>query len=559
MMPPADSFRRFAVRLVLVFVLLVLPWPGVGGTYRSLFRSLASALLCGATPERAVSFAPENEVSGPGRLRLLIVQPERMAPDGSGPVRRLDFNALDVGWRPTALVLALGAAVSLPWRRRCRVMALGVAAVHAYALGALGSAIWNEASHLAPGVVESVTIFDRLQDALLSQLSLAVPVLAWMLAMPSPARARRRPPARASVAVAALALALLFTGCERKAASATAPASPSPRPLAVEDEVVLPPRATGQMPAPVSLDAAFECPPEWQNRFGNFRSPLAFYDGETVEKAEDWPRRRAEIRRRWEEILGPWPEPIAHPACQVLETVEMPGFSKRRVRVELAPHLAEEGWLLVPAGPAAPHPAVLVLTPYAPAALATSRPFVEVAVELARRGYVTLTLGPPGGNPRQPPVSEPPCEPLSYLAYLAGNAANLLASLPEVDPAKIGVFGHGYGGKWAMFASCLDECFACAVWSEAGIVFDESKGSSNYNELWYLAQERPAAAGERERAFGRPEPMHREAERSRAGAYRDLHNLGLDLPELHALMAPRPFPRLRGHQPAAQRRRHLRR
>ena len=27
--------------------------------------------------------------------------------------------------------------------------------------------------------------------------------------------------------------------------------------------------------------------------------------------------------------------------------------------------------------------------------------------------------------------------------------------LPEVDPKRIGVMGHSYGGKWAMFASCL--------------------------------------------------------------------------------------------------------
>ena len=38
---------------------------------------------------------------------------------------------------------------------------------------------------------------------------------------------------------------------------------------------------------------------------------------------------------------------------------------------------------------------------------------------------------------------------------------------------RIGIVGHSFGGKWSLFASCLYEKFACAAWSDAGIVFDE--------------------------------------------------------------------------------------
>lgn len=38
-----------------------------------------------------------------------------------------------------------------------------------------------------------------------------------------------------------------------------------------------------------------------------------------------------------------------------------------------------------------------------------------------------------------------------------------------------------------MFASCLYDKFACAAWSDPGIVFDETKrGYINYWEPWYL-------------------------------------------------------------------------
>ncbi len=91
--------------------------------------------------------------------------------------------------------------------------------------------------------------------------------------------------------------------------------------------------------------------------------------------------------------------------------------------------------------------------------------------------------------------------------------------------------GHSYGGKWAMFASCLYEKFACAVWSDPGIVFDEKRANVNYWEPWYLGYE-----SDKQRERGIPSDKN-----PRTGAYKKLMAEGRDLHELHALMAPRPF------------------
>jgi pimeloyl-ACP methyl ester carboxylesterase len=101
-----------------------------------------------------------------------------------------------------------------------------------------------------------------------------------------------------------------------------------------------------------------------------------------------------------------------------------------------------------------------------------------------------------------------------------------------VDPGRIGVIGHSYGGKWALFASCLFEKFACGVWSDPGIVFDESRPNVNYWEPWYLGYY--------------PPPWEKTWRRSgdvegARGLYPKLLREGYDLHELHALMAPRPF------------------
>jgi pimeloyl-ACP methyl ester carboxylesterase len=123
------------------------------------------------------------------------------------------------------------------------------------------------------------------------------------------------------------------------------------------------------------------------------------------------------------------------------------------------------------------------------------------------------------------------CQPLSFLAYISANAHTALARLPVVDPARIGIVGHSYGGKWAMLASCLYEKFAAAVWSDPGIVFDETRTSINYQEPWYLGLD-PALTRKRGLV---------SATAPRTGAYAQLIAAGHDLHELHALMAPRPF------------------
>jgi len=91
--------------------------------------------------------------------------------------------------------------------------------------------------------------------------------------------------------------------------------------------------------------------------------------------------------------------------------------------------------------------------------------------------------------------------------------------------------GHSFGGKWALFASCLYEKFACGVWSDPGIVFDEKRGNVNYWEPWYLGWE-----PQRQRKPGVPTETN-----PRTGPYKQLFEAGHDLHELHALMAPRPF------------------
>ncbi len=274
-------------------------------------------------------------------------------------------------------------------------------------------------------------------------------------------------------------------------------------------------------------------PAEFASQSALGASPLVFRDGSPVKTAQDWPRRREEILQDWHGLMGAWPKVIENPRLEVLETqTREEGITQRKVRIEIAPGQTGDGYLLLPKA-SGKRPAVFVpyYDPETSAGL-SDKPLRDFAWQLARRGFVTLCIGSPGGDARKPVLSpEAKCQPLSYLGYLCANMWHALAAQPEVDSSRIGIVGHSYGGKWSLFGSCLWEKYACAAWSDPGIVFDEPRHSINYQEPWYLGLD-PSLTRL---------PGLVRADSPRTGAYKALVEKGHDLQELHALMAPRPF------------------
>ena len=290
--------------------------------------------------------------------------------------------------------------------------------------------------------------------------------------------------------------------------------------------------------------------------------------------------------------MGPWPPLIARPRVDVVNTSHRENITQQQLRIEIAlDGEMVDALLLVPDGvvpvwklPARKRPAVLVVYYDAETGVGLGAPFRDYGWQLAKRGFIALSIGKPnaridleknsltrptgtlspaegerdGVRGRSVPIQQPRIEayfgrvgkpvrvePLSALAYAAANAHTVLAQRPEVDPNRIGIVGHSFGGKWAMFASCLYDKFACAAWSDPGIVLDERdrrkqnpSGSVNYWDVWYLGFELGAVADPKGAGPFRKLPTEGQP---RTGAYKALVEGGHDLVELHALMAPRPF------------------
>jgi len=331
-----------------------------------------------------------------------------------------------------------------------------------------------------------------------------------------------------------LATILACLSCAKGSAQ---PNAGSPTPARAEDKPQgeKPPANSNSAATPLAaadLDQFFQPPPEYANDLGSFSSPLKFYDARPVKTAADWPARRQEILDRWHAIMGPWPPLLKAPKLEYLDQQRRDNFTQHHIRIQIAPErFSDDAYLLVPDGNG-PFPAAVVVYYESLTGVGQGQaPLRDFASQLARRGFVTLSLGSPPGS-YYPTKNDAQLQPLSFHAYVAANCWQALANLPSVDAERIGIVGHSYGGKWAMFASCLFDRFACAAWSDGGIVFDEKRGNVNYWEPWYLGHD----PGQPDRPKGIP-----TSEKPRTGAYKKLVEQKLDLHELHALMAPRPF------------------
>jgi dipeptidyl aminopeptidase/acylaminoacyl peptidase len=174
-----------------------------------------------------------------------------------------------------------------------------------------------------------------------------------------------------------------------------------------------------------------------------------------------------------EAAMGPLPRP-AQPVpliMQVLEEQAADGFVRRKVTYHTdRTDKRVSAWLLLPASAASkPQAAVLCLhqtTPagkYSPAGL-SDRPTMHYAKELARRGFITLV-------PDYPSLGEHEHD-FDADSYVSGSmkaiydnwrAIDLLQSLPDVDPARIGCIGHSLGGHNGLFTAVFDERIKAVV------------------------------------------------------------------------------------------------
>jgi len=192
-----------------------------------------------------------------------------------------------------------------------------------------------------------------------------------------------------------------------------------------------------------------------------------------IRNVADWQIRKRHALAHMETVMGPLPRP-EHPVgldVRTLDETAVEGFVRKKIAYHTdSPDRRVTAYLFVPKSAGRKVPAVLCLHQTVtigkmePAGLG-DRENLQYALHLARRGYVTLV-------PDYPSFGEYEYDFDPKHGYISGTmkaiydntrAVDLLQSLPQVDPERIGCIGHSLGGHNSMFTAAFDERIKAVV------------------------------------------------------------------------------------------------
>jgi dienelactone hydrolase len=183
-----------------------------------------------------------------------------------------------------------------------------------------------------------------------------------------------------------------------------------------------------------------------------------------IRTAADWPKRREHILANMQLVMGPLPEASRKVPLdvQTVEEVELGALRRRKITFAVEEGDRLPAYLLLPLGVKGRAPAVLCLHQTTrigkaePAGLGGDRN-LHYALELARRGYVALAPDYPNfGDYRFDPYQHGYASATMKGIWNHMRAVDLLRSLPQVDPNRIGCIGHSLGGHNALFLAAFD-------------------------------------------------------------------------------------------------------
>jgi len=204
-----------------------------------------------------------------------------------------------------------------------------------------------------------------------------------------------------------------------------------------------------------------------------------------VTNVKDWEKRREHILANMQRIMGPLPGADRRVALdtEVVASETLAKVTRKKIMYGSEPGHRVPAYLLIPNELQGKAPAMLCLhgSSGARGRIAGLGPdYPRYALELAERGYVTISpdyifFGDNTG-----------VDPYKTLGYVSGSmkgiwdhmrAVDLLQSLPEVDPDRIGCIGVSLGGHNSLYVAAFDQRLKAVVTSSGfDSVFDYMGG-----------------------------------------------------------------------------------
>jgi fermentation-respiration switch protein FrsA (DUF1100 family) len=214
----------------------------------------------------------------------------------------------------------------------------------------------------------------------------------------------------------------------------------------------------------VVIHGAHAAPPFYSDK----AKLLAYRDDEgkehAISNAADWAIRREHILANMQEVMGALPKTSSRVSLDVriTEEVKLPKLIRKKLTFAVEKDDRVPAYLLIPYPRTGKLPAVLCL--HQTVTIGKMEPVglgekenLQYALHLAERGYVTLA-------PDYPSFGEYAYD-FRKSSFASGSmkaiwnnmrAVDLLQSLPEVDPERIGCIGHSLGGHNTMFTAAFE-------------------------------------------------------------------------------------------------------
>ncbi|WP_068130096.1 alpha/beta hydrolase family protein [Roseimaritima ulvae] len=196
-----------------------------------------------------------------------------------------------------------------------------------------------------------------------------------------------------------------------------------------------------------------------------------------LQTAQDWQQRQAKVRRRLDEILGPWPDRSPLNA-RVTGVIQKDGYRVEKIVFQSMPNFFVTGALFIPEGHSGRGPAILDVIGHSAQAFRRDL-YQNVILNLVHKGFVVFAIDPlgqgerlqyfdaesgkstVGGSTREHSHAGIQCflsgrSIARYFTWDGIRAIDYLLSRPEVDPQRIGVTGLSGGGTQSSYIGAVD-------------------------------------------------------------------------------------------------------
>ena len=178
------SLGGFVIRFLIIYGLLMAPWPGLRRAYAAVFRAGGNLVFGSLGPDVRVRFRPPDRSERAADTEIVLTKREGQAL----ATRRVPTKARHLGYTPTAILVALTLSTPSLWRRKWRGLLWGLLAVYGFVALRVGLLLMHTLSEdPALRVFTLGPLAEKLLERAIPALvrapasSYVAPILIWVL------------------------------------------------------------------------------------------------------------------------------------------------------------------------------------------------------------------------------------------------------------------------------------------------------------------------------------------------------------------------------------------